>query len=86
MVRAISKEKKDGGRIIKRRMDEREKEKRKEREEMVKVEASGKNLLVRKLPLARMAKETLRSPFEILLGFASPLPANDLKLLIAVTA
>lgn len=33
MVRAISKEKKDGGRIIKRRMDEREKEKRKEREE-----------------------------------------------------
>lgn len=55
-------------------------------EKMVKVEASGKNLLVRKLPLARMAKETLRSPFEILLGFASPLPANDLKLLIAVTA
>lgn len=55
-------------------------------EKMVKVEASGNNLLVRKLPLARMAKETLRSPFEILLGFASPLPANDSKLLIAVTA
>lgn len=55
-------------------------------EKMVKVEASGKNLLVRNLPLARMAKETFRSPFEILLDVASPLPANDLKLLIAVTA